>query len=279
MSYVIDYNAKLVARKDLPLLGKRVFFPTPRHYAGLLTRLLVERGARPIWAPTIETWPVDDYSELDAILKLPRDWKWIAFTSTNGVEAVAQRLKALGLPVTAMKRFKLAAFAADARALQALGLQADLMPRQGDPQGMIDELKAMGVKGQKVVVPVPQVVGVDEPFVVPEFIRDLQGLGMVTKRIEAYQTRAVTAGLDFELDALLGGKVDITVLTSSAETFALLKLRPGMREAINKTTVVYMGPYTAKTGVKEGLRSDVMPQKMDMPGVVEAIEAHFLKKS
>jgi uroporphyrinogen-III synthase len=275
---MINYDVKLVAKKDLPLLGKKVFFPTPRHYAATLTRLLVERGARPIWAPTIETWPMDDYAELDSILREPGDWKWIAYTSTNGVEAVAQRLKSLGLPVSAMKRFKLAAFAADAKALEPFGLKADLVPRQGDPQGMIDELKAVGVKGQKAVVPVPQVVGVDEPFVVPEFIRDLQGIGMVTKRIEAYQTRAVTGGLDFELDALLGGKVDVTILTSSAETFALLKLRPGVGEAINKTTVVFMGPYTAKTGVKEGLRSDVMPKKMDMPGVVEAIEEYFLSK-
>jgi uroporphyrinogen-III synthase len=278
MSYTIDFTAKLVAKKDLPLLGKRIFFPTPRNYAGLLTRLLVERGARPIWAPTIEIYPVDDYSELDAILKDLKGWQWIAFTSTNGVEAVAQRLKALGKPVDEMKKCKLAAFAADAKALEALGIKADLMPRQGDPQGMIDDLKAMGVKGHKVLVPVPRVVGVEEPYVVPEFIKDLQKIGMVTKRLEVYQTNAVTGGLDFELDALLERRVDVTALTSSAETFALLKLRPGLREAINKTTVAYMGPYTAKTGVKEGLRSDIMPKKMDMPGLVEAIEEYFLKK-
>jgi uroporphyrinogen-III synthase len=125
---------------------------------------------------------------------------------------------------------------------------------------------------------VPRVVGVEEPYVVPEFIKDLQKIGMVTKRLEVYQTNAVTGGLDFELDALLERRVDVTALTSSAETFALLKLRPGLREAINKTTVAYMGPYTAKTGVKEGLRSDIMPKKMDMPGLVEAIEEYFLKK-
>lgn len=272
----IDFEKKLIARSELPLLNKRVFFTTPRNYAGLLTQLLVIRGARPIWTPTIEIWPLEDYRELDdALLNITR-YHWIAFTSTNGIEAVCQRLRALNRPVSELTRVKLAAFKADAVALENEGLRADLMPRVGDPQGMLDDLKKLGVAGSKVLVPVPDVQGVDEPYVVPEFIKDLQKIGMQTHRIAVYQTRAVTGGLEFELDTIKKGLVDITVFTSSAEIFALLKLLGHDKTAINRTTVAYMGGYTARTGQREGLRQDIIPSDMTMRGLVTAIEQHFL---
>ncbi|MEW6142952.1 MAG: uroporphyrinogen-III synthase [Chloroflexota bacterium] len=279
MSRKIDFEKKLVARAELPLLNKRVLFTTPRNYAGLLTQLLVLRGARPIWAPTIEIWPLDDYHELDDALANIKRYHWIAFTSTNGIEAVCQRLRTLNKPIAELKKVKLAAFKADAAALENEGLQADLMPRVGDPQGMLADLKKLGVTGSKVLVPVPDVHGVDEPYVVPEFIKDLQKIGMETHRIAVYQTRAVTGGLEFELDILKKGLADITIFTSSAEIFALLKLLDNDKAAINRTAVAYMGGYTARTGQREGLRQDIIPADMTMRGLVTAIEEHFLSRS
>jgi len=279
MTRKIDFEKKLVPKKELPLLGKRVLMTTPRNYAGLLTQLLILRGARPVWSPTIEIWPLDDYRELDDALSNLTRYQWIAFTSTNGVEAVCQRLRAMGKPVTELKKVRLAAFKADALALENEGLKADLLPRVGDPQGMLDDLKKLGVTGNKVLVPAPGVHGVAEPYVVPEFIKDLQKIGMETHRITVYQTFAVTKGLEFELDILRKSLVDITVFTSSAEIYALLKLLGNDKTAVNRTTVAYMGGYTAKTGQSEGLRQDIIPADMTMPGVVAAIEEYFLTRS
>ncbi|MCX8126324.1 MAG: uroporphyrinogen-III synthase [Dehalococcoidia bacterium] len=279
MSHRIDFEKKLTARTELPLLNKRVLFTTPRNYAGLLAQLLVLRGARPIWTPSIEIWPLDDYRQLDDALVNITRYHWIAFTSTNGIEAVCQRLRALNRPVTELKKVKLAAFKADAAALENEGLRADLTPRVGDPQGMLDDLKKLGVTGSRVLVPVPDVHGVDEPYVVPQFIKDLQEIGMEPHRIAVYRTCAVTEGLDLELDILREGLVDITVFTSSAEIFALLKLLGGDRTKINRTTVAYMGSYTARTGQREGLRQDIVPSDMTMRGLVTAIEGHFLSRS
>jgi uroporphyrinogen-III synthase len=278
MPGTVDFDRKLVSKKELPLLDKRILITSPRHYAGLLARLLVLRGARPLWAPTIETWPMDDYSKLDAALADLTKYDWIAFTSTNGVEAVCQRLRTLGKPVSELHKVKLAAFKADAIALENEGIKADLMPRIGDPQHMLEDLKKFGASGKKVLVPVPDVHGVAEPYVVPEFINDLKKIGMETHRIEVYQTRAVTTGLDFELNALRSGQVDITVLTSSAEIFAFLKLLGNDVSTVNRTTIAYMGGYTAKTGMREGLRQDIIPADMTMPGLVTAIEGYFRDK-
>jgi len=278
MSHTIDFKKKLVPKKELPLLGKRVFLTTPRNYAGLLTQLLVLRGARPVWAPTIEIWPLNDYRELDDALSNITRYHWIAFTSTNGIEAVCQRLRDTGKPISELKKVKLTAFKADAAALENEGLKADLIPRVGDPQGMLDDLKKTGVTGNKVLVPVPDVHGVAEPYVVPEFIKDLQKIGMETHRVAVYETSAVTRGLDFELEVLKKGQADITVFTSSAEIYALLKLLNNDATAVNRTVVAYMGVYTARTGQHEGIRHDIIPADMTMPGLVTAIEEYFLTR-
>jgi len=77
---------------------------------------------------------------------------------------------------------------------------------------------------------------------------------------------------------LLKGEIDVTVFTSSAEIFGLVKEIDGAAAAINGTVVTYMGGYTAKTGERAGLRVDVLPEQYDMPGVIAAIEAYFKDK-
>ena len=93
----IDFNQKLINRAELPLLGKRVLFTSPRHYAGNLADRLVERGARPIWMPTIAIYPVDDYGEFDQALRRLESYDWVSITSVMGAQALVNRLKALGL--------------------------------------------------------------------------------------------------------------------------------------------------------------------------------------
>jgi hypothetical protein len=85
-----------VPKEKLPLLGKHVLFTTPRNYAGALGRLLIERGARIVWMPTIEIWPMSDYRELDQAIDHLSDYEWVGFTSENGIEAFLNRLSAKG---------------------------------------------------------------------------------------------------------------------------------------------------------------------------------------
>ena len=111
-----------MAKENLPLYGKRVLFTTPRNYAGALGKLLLERGARIVWMPTIEIWPMHDYRELDQAIDNLADYAWIGFTSENGIEAYCNRLAAKGIDGRSIKTTKLAAFKADARAFVPWGI-------------------------------------------------------------------------------------------------------------------------------------------------------------
>ena len=188
----IEFEQKLVARDDMPLLGEKILFTSPRHYAGNLASLLVERGARPIWMPTIAIYPVDDYTEFDRALIHLDEYAWVGITSIMGSQAFVNRIKALGLDAAAAKKAKIAAFRQDSIPLSQLGIEADLIPAVNYPSTMIEEIEQLGPRGGKVLVPVPEVHGVAEPFVIPEFISELERIGMVPQRIAVYATHATT---------------------------------------------------------------------------------------
>ena len=274
----IDFEQKLVARDDMPLLGKRILFTSPRHYAGNLASLLVERGARPVWMPTIAIYPVDDYTEFDQALRQLDEYDWVGITSIMGSQAFVNRIKALGLDAADAKKAKIAAFRQDSIPLSQLGIEADLIPAVNYPSTMIQEMEKLGPKGGRVLVPVPEVHGVAEPFVIPEFISELERIGMVPQRVAVYATHATTEGNDWAKAMLAGGEIDVTLFTSSAEIFSLLNLIENKVEVVNRATVAYMGGYTARTGKENGFNVDIVPQVFNMPGVVEALEAHFRGK-
>jgi len=88
------------------------------------------RGARPLWMPTNEIWPLDDYGELDKAISEINSYDWIAFTSENGVEAFIDRFTAAGQTADELRRTKLVAFKWDARLLEARGFRVDMMPSE-----------------------------------------------------------------------------------------------------------------------------------------------------
>ena len=271
----IDFEQKLISKNDLSILNKKVLFTAPRHYAGNLARCLVERGARPVWMPTIAIYPLDDYGEFDRAIRNLGDYAWIGLTSLIGTQAFVNRLRALGLGSDTAKKTKIAAFGPDALPLKQLGIKADLIPKISYPSVMIDEMVKTGPAKGKVLVPVPQVRGVAEPFVIPEFIAQLKARGYVTHRVPAYLTQATNEGNESARAGLLAGEIDVVAITSSAEIFSLLDQIDSNRTIINRTTVAYMGEYTARTGREMGLNVDVLPGEVTLPGLVAAIEDHF----
>ena len=185
------------------------------------------------------------------------------------------RLLALGLDGAALKQTRITAFKQDAGPLSQLGITADLIPAVNYPSVMIEEMARLSPDGGRVLVPVPEVRGVAEPFVIPEFISELERIGMSPHRVTVYRTEAVSDGNDWAREMLFSSAIDVTVLTSSAEIFSLLDQLGGSPETVNRTTVAFMGGYTAKTGRAQGFNVDVVPETFSMPGVVAAIEAHF----
>lgn len=253
---------RLIAKKSLPLYHKRIIVTSPRNYAAVLTGLLIEKGAKLLWMPTIEIGPVDDYTKLDSAISNISKYDWIGFTSRNGIEAFFNRIEIMDIsPENIFNEIKTCVIGADAKGLEEKGIKPDLVPQEASPRGIIKDLSRINTKGEKILLPVPEVTGLTEPYVVPDFIKGLEEIGMKTEAVPSYRTSAVTEGHEIEKKIILEGKADLIAFTSSTEIESLLSIVEGNIDIINRIPIAIMGPYTGKTAENNGLKISIMPAK------------------
>lgn len=273
----MDPQKTLIAREDLPLFGKRVLFCTPRNYAQKLTGLLVKHGALPVWMPTIVIEPMSDYSEFDDAIRNLSDYNWISFTSRNGIEAFFNRLEILGLDKSILSEIKFSALGNDGKALEEKGIKVDLLPPAASPKGVVEELEHRGETTGRILLPVPEVYGMDEPSVIPDYVGWLEELGMEPHRVPAYATHRVTDGLELELQMILDGKLDLIAFTSVGEIDGLLHMLADRSDYLAKQPLACYGPVTANGAKQRGLRIDIVAQNYSIfEGYIEALENYFL---
>src|SRR5205807_8327272 len=86
----------------LPIKGKRILVTRTREQASVLSERLRTLGATPIEFPTIRIVPPQSWEPLDnALRKLytmdsVSYYRWLIFTSANGVNICMERLRNLG---------------------------------------------------------------------------------------------------------------------------------------------------------------------------------------
>src|SRR6266513_2224034 len=96
------------ARAVRPLAGMRVLVGRARHQASSLSAGLRELGVEVIEIPFIEIRPPNSYKPLDAALNDITSYDWLILTSVNGVDALAARMKKLGIKPADLQRLKIA---------------------------------------------------------------------------------------------------------------------------------------------------------------------------
>lgn len=274
---MIEFEKTLVRRETLPLFLKRILFTTPRNYAAKLSRLLVLRGALPVWMPTIVIESMQDYHQFDQAIKNLPDYSWIAFTSRNGIEAFFDRLEALDLDKGVLKNTKLCALGNDAKALQEKGITVDLVPPVATTRGIVEELERRGVKSGRILLPVPEVVGMDEPRVIPDLAGWLSSIGMEVHRVPAYTTSRNSEGLSAEAKMLLNGVIDMVAFTSAAEIESLLLLLGEKWDILQRTVIACYGPVTAGGSTERGVNPTIVSKDFSaLEGFLVAMEEYYL---
>lgn len=277
-TYFTDDNS-LIPSARLPLYGRRIILTAPRTYACRLAQQIIARGGFPILMSAIETCLLDRYTQLDAALEKIEEFDWIAFTSRNGIEAVFQRLQELGIHRSAIARCKLCAIGKDAERLLFFCDRVDLIPAASSTDGIVAELAQIsGIENQRILVPVPDVVGISEPDVVPKFILNLQNLGMKVTRLPAYQTRCLDKGIyEVELNLIREGKIDAIAFSSTGEITSFLQMVEGQPEW-RQCAIACFGPITAANAKRLGIEVAICgTDYSSFAGFAEAIAAYFAR--
>jgi uroporphyrinogen III methyltransferase/synthase len=254
----------------LPLVGKRILITRAQEQSGELSHLLQSYGAEIIAFPTIVIAPPEDWHPLDKAIEKLDTYDWIIFTSVNGVRFFIHRLKGKGKDITVLADKKFCAIGPRTqRELEKLGLTITFMPTEYRAEGVIEGLKAIGIKGKKLLL--PRARGARR--ILPESLREV---GAVVDEVEAYQAIKPSKSNE-SLEAILKKGVDVVTFTSSSTIRNFMELLPD-RTAINGVKVAVIGPITAETVRTYGLEPHINPKEYIIPSLVEAIVEYFKRR-
>ncbi len=251
-------------RGAAPLAGKRILVTRARAQASVLSALLAEKGAEPIEMPAIEIRPVDDPSLLDSALAELPAVDWVVFTSTNGVEAVFERLAANGKDARAFAGARVAAIGpATAAALESHGIAPDLTPGAYVTSAIVDAFRTRGIGGARILLP--------RANIAPRALADgLQELGAEISEVVAYHTVTPADSPERAGELFASGTIDAVTFTSSSTVRNLAGLLGGDPAPINACKTISIGPATSATARELGVRVDVEAVEHTIKGVVAA---------
>lgn len=139
--------------EKLPLAGVTIGITRPAGHEENTIDLALSLGACPVLMPTIEIRPLDDWSQVDAVLDRIDRYDWIIFTSVNGVDALLSRLWERGADARKLAHVKIGAIGpATAKRLESYALRADIVPQEYRGEALAAAL-APHVAGQRVLWP------------------------------------------------------------------------------------------------------------------------------
>ncbi len=127
---------------EASLAGRRILVTRAAHQAGRLSEGLRALGAEAVEVPVLEIQPPGSYEPLDAALRRLDTYNWIIFTSSNTVQALVERVAALGIVPSAQGPQVAAIGSATAEAAQAAGFAVSLMPEQYVAESLVTALVA-----------------------------------------------------------------------------------------------------------------------------------------
>ncbi len=270
---VVSLRDKLNWFEKKPLFGKRVLVTRARKQASDFARGLKELGADVRETPTIDIKDPASWTEADKALDQMAGEQWLVFTSPNGVEKTAERLKARSLDIRTLKGPRIVAIGpATAAACEAVGLLVAAVPGEFVAEGVVKFFETQNVKGQRVTI----LRAAEAREILPEALRKM---GAQVTVAAVYQTVQPTADGEKLANELLDGKIDLLTFTSSStvKNFVQLVGEPTIKKLPPSVKVASIGPITSDTAREAGLNVVIEPPDFHIPSFLKAIEQHFAK--
>lgn len=269
---VVKLREKLRWFDNRLLFGKRILVTRARHQASVLSKLLSEHGAQPVELPAIDIQNVASSKELDRAISNIGSYHWLIFTSVNGVEAFFQRLYGLKLDSRALSGLKIGAIGpATAKDLEMKGIIPDYLPAVYTTEGLTDGLKKWEIAGQRFLLPRADIA-------TEELSEGIVQLGAEVHEVTVYKTVPVADAISRARQMLSAGEIDVITFTSSSTVSNLMAAFDKKAPVINGAKIACIGPRTADTAAKAGLKVDIVATEHTIPGLVAAISDYFKKE-
>lgn len=246
-----------------PLKGQTILVTRPSDSGHQVLRELELLGAQTLHWPAISIRPLDDFRELDQALADLARFRWIVFTSPNGVRAFFDRLWTIGLDSRAIAGCQLAAVGEQtAVELKKFHLRADLVPNRFDADQLADDLLRQAGSGPCLIIRASR-----GREVLAERLREA---GVSVAPVIAYQN-VDTEEVPEEIQlAVRHGKIDWVTVTSNAIADNLVR-QFGSR--LGSARLATISPLTTQRLRDHGFEVAAEATVATFAGVVSAILA------
>jgi uroporphyrinogen-III synthase len=272
-----------MVQKTKTLKGKTIAITRPREQAEEAGKLIVQKGGKPYFLPTIDIKGPSDLSQIKNFIDALAEEKvdYVIFMSVNGVQHLLDAAATLGAKDHLKACLNVVATMAvgpkTAEALEKNQIHVSIVPEKYTSEGIIHALQERGASGKAIFIPRTS----QAP---PELAAKLQQMGNRVTEIYVYESKLP---IDQELNEkflrdLTEGRIDAIIFSSSLgakNLVDMLKENIAPKKLLDliktKTTVVAIGPTTAKTLNAMGLNVDVMPEKHLFEEALDALAAYW----
>jgi len=238
--------------------------------AGRLTRMLAELGGRVVEKPMLTFLPPESWQPFDDRLGQLQEGEWVIFTSATAVRSTVERLTELGKDTHVLAGAKIAAVGkSTATALQNARLAVDLVPERFQADELLIALIPLLEPGAKIWFPRAE----KGREVLVEGLREKNFQVDVTP---VYRTVAPEGGLGQAAQFLREGEINWLLFTSSSTVtnfIHMLGKEPDGDKIARQCRVGCIGEVTAETAREHGFNVEVVPERQDLVGLVEALSA------
>jgi len=253
------------------LRGKRILVTRARSQASSLVQGIESLGGEVIEFPTIEIRPPETYGPLDHAINKIGSYDWVIFTSVNGVEQFLNRFEKLGKNVADLAGVEVGAIGPEtAKSLTAARIQASLVPKQYQAEGILEMLTPETLRGKRVLIP----LAAQARDILPETLRQW---GAEVDIAEAYQTVLPQADVSTLCRLFRQDGIDMITFTSSStvSNFAALLRDQDLPRLLSGIVIACIGPITKRTVEDLGMLPEVVAEEFTIPGLVRAIIDYF----
>lgn len=216
-------------------------------------------GLTPVPVDTIETSPLQDWSEVDRTLERLGSFDWVVFTSAKGVEFFAARMKALHRKLPWAGRPHVAAVGdRTATSLSRLGTTPEFVPSRYLTEALGEELPVG--RGMRVLLLRADIAN-------PGLSKRLAERGFEVTETPIYRTTVARKGAR---RSIANANLVIFASPSAVRGFCEV-VAPDELERAKRLPTICIGPVTAKAAKANGFTDFIIPPKFTLDSVLAEI--------
>jgi uroporphyrinogen-III synthase len=272
-----------VVQDGRTLKGRTVSVTRPCGQAEEAAELIEKMGGKPYYLPTIEIRAPSDLSPIKHFIEelMTGEVDYVVFMSVNGVKhllSAAEKLGGENKVKNGLEKTKVVAVGLrTAQELDLNQIHVSIVPEKYTSEGILEVFQQCDVTGKRIWIP-------RTPAASPKLAEKLGSLGALVQEVYVYESgipaeKQVTEKF---ADDLRASKIDAVIFGSSLCVTNFFQMLTGLvpvkslRNLLNKrVTVVAIGPVTAETLSKMGIKVDVMPETHLFSEALDALARYW----